>query len=376
MAHAYTPGLQVMEQTTVTKTRTLPLPGEVLVKLGDTVQAEKIIARTELPNEVIAVNVINQLSIPPEDIKEYMLKKEGDPVQEGESIAENKPIVKWFKKTVKSPITGTIENISHITGQVLLRKPPRHVELEAYLDGKVKEIVPGLGADIETYATYIQGIFGIGGERAGILQMAVNSPDEPLTADKLHPNQKGKIIVGGSFIDGQTLKKAIDLGVIGIILGGIDAQDLKEWLGYELGVAITGDEDVTTTLIITEGFGKIAMAQRTFDLLKSREGKRASISGRTQIRAGVMRPEIIISLAETKSSMVENIDFSTSSGIKIGDQVRVIREPNFGKIGKIAALPSELQTIETEAKVRILEVELLDGQRVILPRANVEIIEG
>ena len=231
MAHAYTPGLQVMEQTTVTKTRTLPLPGEVLVKLGDTVQAEKIIARTELPNEVIAVNVINQLSIPPEDIKEYMLKKEGDPVQEGESIAENKPIVKWFKKTVKSPITGTIENISHITGQVLLRKPPRHVELEAYLDGKVKEIVPGLGADIETYATYIQGIFGIGGERAGILQMAVNSPDEPLTADKLHPNQKGKIIVGGSFIDRQTLKKAIDLGVIGIILGGIDAQDLRmAWL--------------------------------------------------------------------------------------------------------------------------------------------------
>jgi hypothetical protein len=365
-----------MEQTTVTKTRTLPLPGEVLVKLGDTVQAEKIIARTELPNEVVAVNVVNQISITPEDIKEYMLKKEGDPVQEGESIAANKPIMKWFKKTVKSPITGTIENISVITGQVLLRKPPRHVELEAYLDGKVKEIIPGLGADIETYATYIQGIFGIGGERAGILQMAVNSPNEPLTADKLHPNQKGKIIVGGSFIDGQTLKKAIDLGVTGIILGGIDAQDLKEWLGYELGVAITGDEDVTTTLIITEGFGKIAMAQRTFDLLKSREGKRASISGRTQIRAGVMRPEIIISLAETKSSMVKNMDFSTSSGIKIGDQVRVIREPYFGKIGKITALPSELQTIETEAKVRILEVELLDGQRFVLPRANVEIIEG
>ncbi|MDI6783899.1 MAG: hypothetical protein QME64_07375 [bacterium] len=376
MAHAYTPGLQVMERTRVTKTRTLPLPGEVLVKPGDPVQAETIIARTELPNEVIAVNVVNQLSITPEDINEYMLKKEGDSVQEGEPIAENKPILKWFKSTVKSPIIGTIESISQITGQVLLRKPPRHVELEAYLDGKVKEIVPGLGAELETYATYIQGIFGIGGERAGVLQMAVNSPVEPLTAAKLHPDQKGKIIVGGSFIDGKTLKKAIELGVTGIILGGIDAQDLKDWLGYELGVAITGDEDVTTTLIITEGFGKISMAQRTFDLLKSRQGKRASISGRTQIRAGVMRPEIIISLAETESSMVKTRDFSSGTGIQIGDQIRIIREPYFGKIGKITGLPSELQKVETEAKVRVMEVELNDGQRVILPRANVEIIEG
>lgn len=376
MAHAYTPGLQVMEQTRVIKTRTLPLPGEVLVKLGDRVQAETIIARTELPNEVIAVNVIHQLSIPPEDIKEYMLKKESESVQEGEPIAENKPMLKWFKTTVKSPISGTVENVSQITGQVLLRKPPRHVELKAYLDGIVKKIVPGLGAELETTATYIQGIFGIGGETAGVLQMAVDAPDEPLTMDKLRPEQKGKIIIGGSYIDGPTLKKAIELGVTGIILGGIDAQDLKDWLGYELGVAITGDEDVTTTLIITEGFGRISMAQRTFDLLKSRQGKRASISGRTQIRAGVMRPEIIISLAESESSMIKNKDYSSGTGIQIGDQIRIIREPHFGKIGKIAALPSELQQIETEARVRVMEVELIDGKRVILPRANVEIIEG
>ena len=376
MAHAYTPGLQVMERTQVSKIRSLPIPGEVLVKPGEMVMAESVIARTELPNEVVAVNVVNQLSITPEDIREYMLKKEGDPVKEGEPIAENKPILKWFKTTIASPITGTIENISAITGQVLLRKLPRHVELKAYLDGRVKEIIAGLGAEIETAATYIQGIFGIGGETAGILQMVVNSPEEPITPNNLSGDLKGKIIVGGSYIDGKTLKKAIELGVAGIILGGIDAQDLKEWLGYELGVAITGDEDVTTTLIITEGFGKIAMAHRTFDLLKTRQGKRVSISGRTQIRAGVMRPEIIISLAETERSMIKNKDFSTGTGIQIGTQIRVIREPFFGKLGVITALPPELKTIETEAKVRVLEIELLDGQRTLLPRANIEIIEG
>lgn len=375
MAHAYTPGLQVIEKTVVLKSRVLPLPGEVLVKEGDTVKAETVIARTELPNEVVAVNVVNQLSITPEDIKEYMLKKEKDPVTEGEAIAENKPIFKFMKSSVKSPITGTVESISSVTGQVLLRKPPRHVELKAYLDGRIKEVLPNSGADIETTATYIQGIFGIGGETAGILQMVVDSPEEPVTQDKIKPEHKGKIIVGGSYIDGKTLKKVIETGITGIVLGGIDAQDLKEWLGYELGVAITGDEDVTTTLIITEGFGKISMAKRTFDLLKARQGTRASISGRTQIRAGVMRPEVIIPLAENESRMIKDKDSSSGSGIKIGDQIRIIREPHFGEIGVISALPPELQTIETEAKVRVMEVTLTDGTKAVLPRANVEIIE-
>ncbi len=44
-------------------------------------------------------------------------------------------------------------------------------------------------------------------------------------------------------------------------------------------------------------------------------------------------------------------------------------------LGKVKDLPSELQTIETEAKARVLKVEFPDGQTVILPRANIEAIE-
>ena len=65
-------------------------------------------------------------------------------------------------------------------------------------------------------------------------------------------------------------------------------------LGYDLGVAITGHEDIRPTLIITEGFGQIAMAGRTYELLAANAGRRASANGATQIRAGVLRPEIII----------------------------------------------------------------------------------
>ena len=56
--------------------------------------------------------------------------------------------------------------------------------------------------------------------------------------------------------------------------------------------------------------------------------------------------------------------------------MRIIRDPYFGQLGRVTKLPVELQNLETEARVRVLRVELEDGQETTLPRANVEAIEG
>jgi hypothetical protein len=76
------------------------------------------------------------------------------------------------------------------------------------------------------------------------------------------------------------------------------------------------------------------------------------------------------------TSLGELPQSTAEGGLALGMPVRIIRQPNFGRIGKVTNLPVELQTIETEAKARVLEVELEDGKRVLLPRANVEIIES
>jgi len=374
MAHAYTPGLQVMTETVVRKLRLLPIAGEVLVRLGDSVKADTVVAQTKLPSDVATVNVVNLLGITPGEIADYMTKSEGDPVEEGEVIAENKPWIKWFKTQVKSPIKGTVESISKVTGQVLLRKPPRHIQLEAYIEGKVIEVMESAGVVVETAATFVQGIFGIGGERVGPLVALCAAPDDPLTPDKIQPEHAGKVLVGGGLVEWSALQKAIEVGAAAVIGGGMHSQYIKQWLGYELGVAITGDEDVNTTLILTEGFGQIAMAHRTFDLLKSCEGKQASISGRTQIRAGVMRPEVIIPLGKDASSVA--VVQKVEGGVKSGDEVRIIREPYFGRLGRVKNLTPQPVKIETEAKVRVMEVELPDGETVTIPRANVELIEA
>ena len=55
--------------------------------------------------------------------------------------------------------------------------------------------------------------------------------------------------------------------------------------------------------------------------------------------------------------------------------VRIIRDPYFGLIGKVASLPAEPRVLDSGSKARVLQVELAGGELVTVPRANVELIE-
>jgi hypothetical protein len=373
MGHAYTPGLKVKERLLVKKQRILPLKGTVMRKVGDKVNPDDVVARTELPGNVVPINVANKLGIPPEDIEMVMLKKVGDPIKSGELIALSKTLF-IFKNPCHATIDGTIESISSITGQVLQRGAPSPVEVKAYLKGEITAVHPSEGVEVQCMASFVQGIFGIGGEKNGPIQIAVSDPTVVLDEELILESMTGKIIVGGSLVTASALRKAIKLDVRGIVVGGFDDKDLRDFLGYDIGVAITGSEDTATTLVVTEGFGQINMAAKTFELLKRHEGQMACINGATQIRAGVIRPELVI----PTPGAVLSADAAEQevAGLTIGSPIRVIRHPHFGRLGVVTDLPSPLQVLESESKARILVVRFDDNSEAIVPRANVEMIEG
>jgi hypothetical protein len=373
MAHAFTPGLKVTEHAVVRKTRRLPLLGEVTVAVGAEVSADDVVARTSLPGKVFPANVANALGVLPEEVPERMLFKEGQAIEKGQIIAETPGIWGLFKGRVASPIDGTVDSISKVTGQVMLREKPTPVEVSAYVDGKVTDILDREGVVVTTPATFIQGIFGLGGERQGEIRVVTESPDEVLDPAHLDDRCAGKIVVGGAFATLDALKRAFEVGARGVIIGGFDYHDIKALLGYEVGVAITGGEKIPTTLIITEGFGRIAMARRTHALLKAHEGELASINGATQIRAGVIRPEVVIPHPEKGG---DDGGVPEIKGIEPGSLIRCIRHPYFGRIGTVSALPHALVKMASETEVRVLEVTFEDGESAVLPRANVELIEG
>ena len=373
MGSAYTPGLKIVAKTLVEKDRRLPMKGEVHVKVGDKVTAETVVASTNLPGNVYPMNVANLLGCEPNEISLFLKKQEGDEIKKDDIIAETPGIWGFFKTQVKTPIGGFIESMSTVTGQAILREPPIPVEVNGYVDGIIDDIYPEEGVKVNTIATFIQGIFGIGPEVIGELVMIAKSPKDVLNKEDITIEHKGKIVVGGSLVTAEALDRAVEVGVKGVVVGGYDAHDLKEFLGYDLGVAITGTEEKGITLVVTEGFGEISMAQKTFDLLKTAEGMKTSINGATQIRAGVIRPEVVIPVKDQKS---EDAPAAKEGGMKIGTMVRIIRQPNFGAVAKVTKLPEQLTKIPSEAKVRVCEIETLEGgEKYLLPRANVEIIE-
>jgi hypothetical protein len=276
-----------------------------------------------------------------------------------------------IKKNVPSPKDGVIESISEVTGQVIVRGQPIPIEVEAYLPGTIVNVIPRGGAVIQTHGAFIQGIFGIGGEVHGEIKVVVSGNDEVVSPEKIGPDCKGKVLIGGSLVTLDAMKKAAEVGASALVVGGVRHQDLTTFTGQEIGVAITGQEEVGFTLIITEGFGKMNMSATTFKLLKSFEGYLACVNGATQIRAGVLRPEIIIPHEEK----VEEKGDTFAMGMVPGTPVRIIRQPYFGAIGVVDSLPVELQAMESESMVRVLTVKLHDGSIATVPRANVEIIE-
>lgn len=372
MAHAYAPGLTVAEYTLFRKERRLPLKGTVVVRKGDRVKALQNVARTELPGAVYPVNMAHKLGIGAADVPDTMKIAMGGAVKKGEIIAHSSSFFGLFSSDAASPIDGTVESVSKVTGQVMLRAKPVPVELNAFIDGEVVEVIENEGVVVEAWATFIQGIFGIGGEAHGPLRIVTNNPDAVLDASMITEDCAGHIVVGGSLVTIEAINKALKVKALGVIAGGINDADLRELLGYDLGVAVTGNEDKGLTVIVTEGFGKIRMADRTFKLIASQNGRPASINGATQIRAGVMRPEIVIPVEHRGAAARHEHE---PGAMDIGSQLRLIRDPYFGALAKVVSLPHALTVVETEAKVRVVEVELVNGERVILPRANVELIE-
>jgi len=373
MAHAYTPGLKVTDQHLVQKRRILPLKGDVVVKVGDKVEPDDVVARTHLPGNVVPLNVANKLGITPEDIELVMQKKIGEAIKQGESIAVKKSFIKWFSSSCEATIDGTLESVSKVTGQVLQRGEPIPVEVKAYVKGEVTEVYENEGVEVTCVGGFAQGIFGIGGETFGNIIIATENNGTVLSDKLITPEMKDKVIVGGSLVTAAALKKAIEVGAKGIVVGGFDDKDLRDFLGYDIGVAITGSEDKGITLVVTEGFGEIAMAQKTFDLLTTHQGEMACINGATQIRAGVIRPEVVI---PEPSATEKAAEASAIQGLDVGSPIRVIRHPYFGKLGTVTNLPSPLQVLESESKARVLEVEFDGKERATVPRANVEMIEG
>jgi hypothetical protein len=199
-----------------------------------------------------------------------IIKKEGERVQHGETIAGKKiiPGIPLYSDKVISPCSGKVVKIDYENGKIWIQKDLPTVEMKAQYWGKVNKIIPQGGVEIEFSGYVLQGAFGTGDLVWGRL---VNSDTDI----------KGNIIFR-EYLSYKKIKKIIMSQPAGIIVNSID---------YE-GIELLNEQGFAS--VIVEGFGKLKINEDYEKLLEHSFGKNVIIIGITQLRAGVIRPEIII----------------------------------------------------------------------------------
>ncbi|MCX7847714.1 MAG: hypothetical protein N2595_06780 [bacterium] len=366
---AFTPGLTVSECVTIRKTRRLPIRGKVLVGEGTQVEAGTIVAQAELPGPLAVIKAAGILGCSPERLNLYTRVAAGVRVKKGEVVASRSVLFGLSTTGVRSPIDGTVEYVSQLSGNIAVRGAPTLVTCRAYVAGVVVEVLPEEGVVIETQGAFVQGIFGVGGERHGRLVWCDNG-GMVLGGEDIGEDHRGCVVMHSGRIARDALAASVRHGVVGIVGASIIDEDLMSFLGYDIGVAITGEEAIPFTVIVTEGFGQLEMPAKTRGLLARLAGAEASLNGATQIRAGVIRPELIVPRRGGEGAAMAR----PRHELRIGTQVRLIRRPRFGAVGVVVGLPEQPVQIETGSHVRVALVRLVDGTEVRVPRANLEIM--
>lgn len=381
------------------------LPAAMLRKVGDRVKIKEVIARAqkglygqkeyESPTDGVIEDISDksgrvvireefgkeeppvsfdacfELGCRPKDLPKFMLKKVGEEVKRGQFVAKKGEAQAFFTKTARAPITGIISEVNDQTGYVTISRPFKQVVVKGYIHGRVAQVIPDRGCIVEAPAVRVTGIFGVGREAYGQLVVLADKPSDRLTPDMITAEHAGKIVVGGSFATDEALARALEVGCRGVITGTASYLNLVNSLGVKLGVGITGQEEIDLTVILMEGFGELSMREKAFRTLKSLDGKMASINGATQIRAGAIRPEVIVTFPDFDGQPAE--EQVVDEDLVPGQRVRIINEPHFGELAVVKSLPREPVVIPTGAKVPVVEVQLGDGGTAVVPRANVEV---
>ena len=287
--------LGIEKGVTISKTRRLPSPGEVLVCLSNRVNEDTLIAKGRVKNpKIVEISVDQKLGVDPINLSSYMLKKEGDTVKKDEIIALRRSFFSTSTKICRSPLAGTLEAFSRSTGKAYIRGEPIQIEVKAHIPGRVTELFPDEGAVIECRGSIVRGVIGVGGETHGLLNILVDSTDEVLTAGLINKEHMEKVVVGGATATFEAFQKAAEVGVAAVVVGGVDEKDLTELLGHEIDLGDTGQERIGFSLIVLGGFGANSMDIEAFQLFKEHAGGFACVDGTTQIRTRMLRPEVIL----------------------------------------------------------------------------------
>ena len=348
------PVTHILPITTIRRERLLPAPGKVLARKGQKVGATDVIARANLNPEHLLLDISRGLGVAEETADQLIQYKAGEKVSEGDVLAGP---VGMTKRVVRAPNDGRV--IIAGGGQVLLEVESAPFELIAGIPGTVTALLENRGVVIETTGALIQGVWGNNKVDYGLMYVLAEAPDDILDTDSIDISFRGSIIFGGYCGDAEVLKLAASLPLRGLILGCIDASLLPVAARMPFPV------------VVIEGFGRMEMNSAAFNLLATNERHDVVLNADHWDKYTGKRPEIMIPLPAPGNPFLP----SDSGYFSVGKQVRILRKPHIGQVGKITDILPGMTVLQNGVLASAANVELESGEKVVIPLANLDVLE-
>lgn len=345
----------VIPLTTIYRRRMLPAPGRLLVRQGQKVAPNDVVAEANLAAEHVLLDVARGLSVSPKKADQLIDRVAGEQVAEGDLIATRRRGL--VSRTMRTPVEGKIVYIRN--GQVLLQKAETPYQLKAGYNGLVSEMIAERGVVIEMVGALIQGVWGNGKMDFGAMQMNAETPGERFVIDQVDVSLRGGVLAGGYLDDEAALEVLAEIPIRGLVLASMPAR------------LIPAAQTVPYPVILTEGFGERPMNIAAFRLLSSNSGREININAEPLALHQGTRPEIVIPLPVSGNPPIPPLPGEYAPE----QRVRVVRAPYTSRVGTILNLRPGLSAVPSGLQAASADVRLETGERVVLPLANLEVIE-
>ncbi len=362
--------------------RMLDTPGEVIVRVGDQITPETIVARSVSTERPTVLFVASELGVPNNTVSRYLTKKVGSKFELGDTLARTRRGLRTV--TFPAPASGTLTSVDESNGTVVFSLSSGQNQLRALVSGEVERVVPERGATIRSTGSRLFGILGFGGEAIGPIVVGPDRGDREVTPDQVKDSWKGSVVVCGMTVGVPTLNKLRHVGVSGIIVGSLAEADVRRFLSGsgngEIGPAAfwgarhpdapfaPTSESAPFVIVATEGFGRVPMAEQVFNFLRDHAGQTASIQAATSVGSQLRRPEVYI--AGTGS----HGNGRASDELAPGRPVRLVGGRSLGVIGTCQS-PAYQRVTDAGVVTTVADVSLPSGEIRVVPAANIEVIQ-
>jgi hypothetical protein len=328
--------------------------GNIQAETGQIVDIRDTVARGLIPARHVIVYAADELGVRPEQVTGLMLVNLRGRVEAGQAIA-GKDAARG--KRVFAPINGVVIAVEE--GRIIIQEMPQMIKLDAGVRGRVVDVIAGRGVTIESRGAILQGAWGNGRNIIAVIRLEPERGGlDTISVDTLDTTYKNEIVITRTPLTETGLGIAVARNFAGIIAPSMSANLVETVLKADFAV------------MLTEGFGQMLMNPSTVHLLSQFNGAQGMLDAAQPQRFTERRAELIINRPVT-GRLIDTT--ATPQPLEVGTRVRVTRDPYQGVLGTVVELPHNPLLLDNGLCVKCAVVELMAGEYVHIPLANLEL---